>query len=122
MKKRNGFVSNSSSSSFVILGVDIEDPGLSTVEIAEKLGLMEGNDKSNGYYEDECYDAISNNDFIVDKDIGRNTVFGVGETGGGATNRIDLFKSLEKLESMLGKLEIEYDKSDIKVFGGERYD
>lgn len=63
MKIRNGFVSNSSSSSFCIYGTYIQDPSLLTAEFREKLMKELGKDSWEQVEEDcdsyEMRDTIS---------------------------------------------------------------
>lgn len=61
MKIRNGFVSNSSSSSFCIYGTKItkEQFDLTSKERIKELGLEEHYYSSSGYYDDDVYIGIS---------------------------------------------------------------
>ena len=75
MKKRTGFVSNSSSSSFIILGIMIKDSNYEELSrkflltksiddyIAGEIENYTGKDKED-YWEDLWYECASNMDFI----------------------------------------------------------
>jgi hypothetical protein len=62
MKIRTGFVSNSSSSSFVAIGFNLKNTGFSTIEILKKLGW----DAEVKYKEFEDKDKYTLEDFVSD--------------------------------------------------------
>lgn len=58
MKFRNGFVSNSSSSSFILVGYSVPKGFITREEFAEKMGLLDGK---------KFKDVYDKEDFIRDK-------------------------------------------------------
>ena len=72
MKRRTGFVSNSSSSSFVIYGANIPEEELSKVKFLREIVGIEGPKipddfedeyEFNDYFYDKAYDVCKNGDF-----------------------------------------------------------
>lgn len=107
MKTRNGFVSNSSSASFVIVGVKISDKEL------EKIF----NSKND---EDGLFDAIEESEFFREWDEG---LFGIkiaekhsdGDMESKEYTLDEFARMVQKVSDKTGK-----DVKEIKIFTGER--
>ena len=114
MKERNGWVSNSSSSSFVIAGYSLSDE--QQEELLEKLD-----------YED-LYDYVDANDadnYLVSDDYTfcYGKILGYGEDYDFSCESISLEKILEDVKKAVDKLPelkeyIENNKLEVKVHGG----
>ena len=99
MKIRNGFVSNSSTSSFLIIGYDVSD--LNIEDVPRKIhdaSLMVGEDY--GLKSDQSILGISY----------------IWEYDGGHTDMADIYKRLEEVKEFFG-----LDKRPIKLFWGTIY-
>lgn len=126
MKIRQGFVSNSSSSSFCIIGVRIDSDKADEVKLAETLGLMSMNDKEDHPdWESNCSEVLMDNDYVCDKELEPGyTVIGINNTACESNSRINVDKALDELNKMgdaLGIKASDIDAEDVNIYFGERY-
>ena len=128
MKTRNGFVSNSSSSSFVIVGIDLPRENYTTpkqlLELAQQLGFDGDEDDAidflynqpfkNGIIVSDEDDGAPQGKIIIGCLVSRPDIFG----GGGLEPKsVDLNTTVKQVEKVLEKMGI---IKPLKIFSGTR--
>lgn len=124
-KKRFRFVSNSSSSSFILVGFELPENFdarefvKNNYELTEKE-LEDVSDEDEGdYYSKEIFENRSKMELMRDTDaskfdiVGFKIASGIEESNGGSVGISDMIKSAEDIKS---KLNIE--TGDVKIFYG----
>ena len=120
MKTRNGFVSNSSSSSFIILGVSLTKPIIKTITENKTVQAADRDELFEYFYEYEGYEFVSSWD---SKENGSLGILGLRLAGSSdysmesSENSLDsLVDSAKKISANLG-----ISLKHIKLFTGESY-
>lgn len=127
MKTRQGFVSNSSTSSFVIIGYEVDENRFSMSDYATKLYGLDPSKLSEDELKDEYCDAKHNNDIIVvdcDDDGAPDGKHIIGfhmchsNESGLDSDSCDLVEAIEKLKPVRDKFDL--NGETVKVFTGTR--
>lgn len=104
MKIRNGFVSNSSSSSFIMVAVKIKSE-----DISKMYNLTE---------DDDLYDILETDGYFYEYERG---IFGVMLASSGDDSILDDREyTLDDLAQVIQKVSDKTGKTDIKIYTGER--
>jgi len=125
IKRRSGFVSNSSSSSFILVGFELPENFdarefvKNTYELT-KSELEDISDEDEGmYYVDTILDKYSDMRIMRDTDaskfdiVGFKIASGIEESNGGSVGISDMIKSAEKIKNKLN-----VGNGDVKIFYG----
>ena len=121
MKQRNGFVSNSSSSSFIAVGFKHD---FSDNELFEKLkniynGELEGNDQE----ESLAYDLFE--EFVISRDteiiFGETIAYGLDDYGISNTSLEEIQEIKEEVIKKAESFGMKVKEEDVKLFYGSQY-
>jgi len=136
MKIRNGFISNSSSCSFVLIGVEIDKDKLDKTELLKKLNIQEYNNILKESKNDEDFEDMLN-ETLMDL-LDENGIYFCNHWECGASRNKILFGSLlaesssdddffefkqslndlDDIKELLNKFDLQDE--EIKIIGGTR--
>lgn len=125
MKKRFQLVSNSSSSSFILVGFELTEQFDVKQFVKENYELTESeledisDEDDYRYYSDEIFEKYSDMEIMRETDaskfdiVGFKIASGIEESNGGSVGISDMIKSAEDIKSKLNM-----ETGDVKIFYG----